>query len=50
MMTTMMMMVICGYNFYGDHHLMVAESHGVKIECIVELGDNPPLELGVPGG
>ena len=28
---------------------MVPEGHGVKVKCIVELRDNAPFELGVPG-
>ena len=47
----MILMMVHGYNVYGDdhQHLMVAQSHGIKIKSIVELGDNAPLELGVPG-
>ena len=40
---------ICLLDFYHQH-LMVAQSHGVKVKSIVELGNNSPLELGVPGG
>ena len=41
-----------GYNVYNqsdEQHLMVAQCHGVKVKCIVELGNNSPLELCVPG-
>ena len=50
-MVIMFVMMVHGYNVYGDdhQHLMVAQSHGIKIKSIVELGDNAPLELGVPG-
>ena len=50
-MVLMFVMKVHGYNVYGDEHkhLMVAQSHGIEIKSIVELGDNAPLELSVPG-